>query len=432
MHQNKLKAETLLLHAGYRPEQFRGAQAVPIVQTTSFRFRDTAHAASLFGLEETGDVYSRIMNPTNEVLEKRILQLEGGRAGALALASGQAAISASILTLAGSGDEIIASRSLYGGTHNLFAHQLRKLGIRVRFVPLNEKGVIGKYVNEKTRAVYTETISNPSLEIADISRIAEESHGSGLPLIVDNTVSPFIFRPFDHGADIIVYSATKYLGGHGTSMAGIVVDSGNFHWDPHRFPQVAGPDPEFHGTDFAEKFREDGNAGYIAKARSAVLRDLGGCLSPFNSFLILQGMETLHLRMKAHLENAGIIAGFLKDHECTEWVNYPGAGESENDRRGRMYFPRGAGAIIGFGVKGGGKSGRKFIDSLRLISHLANIGDSRTLAIHPASTTHSRMTPGERRGAGVTEDYIRLSVGIENPEDIIEDLDRALRGSAVR
>jgi len=430
MNKKKLRPETVVLHSGYKPEQYRGAQAVPIVQTTSFRFRDSDHAASLFSMDEFGDVYSRIMNPTNEVLENRIAELEKG-IGGLAFGSGQAAISASILAIAGSGDEIIASRSLYGGTHNLFSHALKKMGIKVHFIPINEIHKNRHLISSRTRAVFTETISNPSLEIADIEHISTIAHEEGLPLIVDNTVTPYIFHPIDHGADIIVYSATKFIGGHGNSLGGIIVDSGRFEWDTGRFPYISDPDPEFHGMEFINKFKGAGNIAYILKARSAVLRDLGGCLSPFNAFLILQGLETIHLRMREHLKNTGIVADFLKNHRYIKWVNYPGKGNSENDKRGEKYFPGGAGAIIGFGIRGGRENGKKFIDLLELISHLANIGDSKTLAIHPATTTHSRMSEKERVDSGVTDDYIRLSIGIENAQDIIEDLDQAL-GRAVK
>lgn len=428
MKNRRLRPETVVLHSGYEPEQYRGAQAVPIIQSTSFRFRDSEHAASLFRMDEFGDVYSRIMNPTNEVLENRVAALEEG-IGGLVFGSGQAAVTASILTIAGNGDEIIASRSLYGGTHNLFSHAFRKLGIKVHFIPINDIHKFRHLVNNRTRAVYTETISNPSLEIADIAHIAEVSHEAGIPLITDNTVTPYIFSPFKSGADIIVYSATKFIGGHGNSVGGILVDSGNFKWDSGRFPYISDPDPEFHGMEFINKFKDSGNIAYILKARSAVLRDFGGCLSPFNSFLILQGLETIHIRMREHLRNTRIIAGFLKNHKNTEWVNYPGIGNSENDNRAEKYFPDGAGSILGFGIKGGRENGKKFIDSLKLISHLANIGDSKTLAIHPATTTHSRMTENERALSGVTDDYIRLSIGLENSEDIIEDLDQALISS---
>jgi len=428
MKNNNLRPETIILYNGYEQDKFAGAQAVPIIQSTSFRFRDSDHAASLFAMEASGNVYSRIMNPTNDVLEKRIADLEGGLGG-LAFGSGQAAIAASIMTIAAAGDEFIASRALYGGTHNLFSHAFRKIGIKVHFIPINEIDKYRYLINERTKAVFTETISNPSLEISDIRHIGEVSHEEGLPLIVDNTVSPYIFHPFDFGADIIVYSATKFIGGHGNSLGGVIIDSGKFNWATGRFPLISEPDPEFHGMEFIKKFSDSGNIGYIMKARSAVLRDFGGCLSPFNAFLILQGLETLHLRMREHLKNTRLISEFLKKHDHVEWVNYPGEGKSDNDLRAKKYFPQGAGAIIGFGIKGGKDGGKRFIDSLELISHLANIGDSKTLAIHPASTTHSRMTSAERSYSGVTDDYIRLSVGIENVDDIIFDLDQALQKS---
>ena len=431
MNNRKLRPETAVIHSGYEHENFSGAQAVPIVQTSSFRFRDTAHAASLFEMNEFGNVYSRIMNPTNDVLEKRITELEGGAAG-LAFSSGQAAIAASVLTLAGAGDEIIASRSLYGGTHNLFSHAFRKIGIKVHFIPVNGINSFRHLINDRTKAVYTESISNPSLEIADINGIAATAHDAGLPLIVDNTVSPYIFRPFEHGADITVYSATKFIGGHGNSIGGVLVDSGKFDWDTGRFPLISDPDPEFHGAAFIQKFSAAGNIAYILKARTAILRDYGGCMSPFNAFLLLQGLETLHLRMRKHLENARITADYLKKHGCVSWVNYPGGGKTRNDRLADRLFPDGPGAIIGFGINGGKESGKKFIDSLELIAHLANIGDAKTLAIHPATTTHARMNGEEREAAGVTDDYIRLSVGIEHVQDIIDDLDQALKRSQSR
>ncbi len=428
MKNNNLRPETVIIHSGYDHEKFSGSQAVPIVQTSSFRFKNSDHAASLFEMNEFGNIYSRIMNPTNDVLEKRIAALEGGIA-ALAFGSGQAAIAASIMTIAGSGDEIIASKALYGGTHNLFRHAFRKIGIKVHFIPINELDQYSHLINDKTKAVYTETISNPSLEIADLKKISEIAHLEGLPVIVDNTVSPYIFQPFEHGADIIVYSATKFIGGHGNSIGGVLVDSGKFDWDTGRFPLISEPDPEFHDLEFIKKFKDVGNIAYIIKARTAILRDFGGCMSPFNAFLILQGLETLHLRMKKHIENAGVIVKFLRQHNCISWVNYPGDGNSENDQRSLSLFPKGPGAIIGFGITGGRKSGKKFIDSLKLIAHLANIGDTRTLAIHPASTTHSRLSEDEKRESGLTEDYIRLSVGIENTDDIVEDLDQALKKS---
>lgn len=425
-----LNKETILLHGGYDPETGFGAQAVPIVQTTSFRFKDSDHAASLFELNEFGNIYTRIMNPTTDVLEKRISELEGG-VGAVAFASGMAAISAAIMTITRSGDEIIASQSLYGGTQNLFKYTLAKFGIKVHFIPINKLEKNVNLINRKTKAIFTESIGNPSLEITDMRKISEISHDHDIPLIVDNTVSPYIFHPFEHGADIITYSATKFIGGHGNSMGGLIVDSGNFNWNNGRFPVISDPDPEFHNLDFIEKFRGFGNIAYILKARLTMLRDFGGAISPFNSFLLIQGLETLHLRMKEHCKNALIIAKYLNNNPEIGWINYPGIGDSLNSQLANRYFPDGAGAIIGFGLKGGEKAGKKFIDSLKLISHLANIGDSKTLAIHPASTTHQRLSKEEQLEAGVTMDFIRLSIGIENPADIISDIDQSINKTSV-
>ncbi len=429
MGKNKYKDETVLLHSGHNPVEGYGAQAVPIVQTTSFRFRNSEHAASLFGLNEFGNIYTRIMNPTTDVLEKRVAELEKG-VGALALASGMAAISASILTICKHGEEIIAGRSLYGGTHNLLRHTFEKFGIKVHFVKIDDYKGIKSLINRNTRAVFTESIGNPSLEIADIEKLSKITKEYGIPLIVDNTATPFIFHPFQYGADITVYSATKFIGGHGSSIGGLIVDSGKFDWNNGRFPIISDPDPEFHGMNFIENFKDNGNIAYILKARLTMLRDLGGAISPFNSFLILQGLETLHLRMKEHCRNAGIVAGYLRKNKNVKWVKYPGFDSSSNSDLAKKYFPNGAGAIIGFGIKGGIEAGKKFIDSMKMIVHLANIGDVRTLAIHPASTTHQRLTEEERIDAGVTDDFIRLSVGIENSSDIISDLGQALEKSS--
>ncbi len=423
-----LNKETILLHGGYDPETGFGAQAVPIVQSTSFRFKNSDHAASLFGLEEFGNIYTRIMNPTTDALEKRITEFEGG-SGALAFASGMAAISASILTLAKSGDEIISSSSLYGGTHDLFKHTLKKFGINVHFVQINEFEKIRSLINDRTKAIYTESIGNPSLNISDLETLSEIAHTNGIPLIVDNTASPYILHPFEHGADIIAYSATKFIGGHGNSIGGILIDSGRFDWSNGRFPIISDPDPEFHDLDFIEHFKGFGNIAYILKARLTILRDIGGAISPFNSFLLLQGLETLHLRMKEHCKNALKVAEFLKSDPNVEWVNYPGLENDANSELAGKYFKEGAGAIVGFGIKGGIESGKKFIDSLKVIAHLANIGDARTLAIHPASTTHQRLSAEEQLEAGVTEDFIRLSVGIENISDIIGDLKQAIKAA---
>jgi len=423
----KYNRETILLHAGYDPRDAFGAQAVPIIQSTSFRFKNSDHAASLFESNEAGNIYTRISNPTTDVLEKRIAELEGGK-GAVAFASGLAAISSSILSITKAGDEVISSQSLYGGTHNLFRYTLKKFGITTHFVPINEFEKIKPLINEKTRAIFTESIGNPSLIISDIEGLKDILRKYNIPLIVDNTFSPYIFQPFHFGADIIVYSATKYIGGHGNSMGGLIVDSGKFDWSKGKYPGISEPDPEFHGMIFSEKFKNvSASTPYIMKARLTMLRDLGGSPSPFNSFLLLQGVETLYIRMKEHIKNAKKITVFLKEHPKVSWVNFPGSGSKENDILANKYFPKGAGAVIGFGIKGGKESGKKFIDSLGLIAHLANIGDTRTLAIHPASTTHQRLTAKERLEAGVTEDFIRLSVGIENPNDIISDLDQALK-----
>lgn len=422
---NRLKMETLLIHAGHKPDSETGARAVPIYQTTSYQFESSEHAANLFALNEFGNIYTRLQNPTTDVLEKRAAALEGG-VGALATASGQAAISLALLNIAQSGDEIIASRALYGGTYTLLKYTFKRFGITVRFVSANDLEAFERAVGPRTRAIYTESIGNPGLNVSDLEALAGIAHKNGIPLVVDNTVSPYILRPMDFGVDVVVYSATKFIGGHGTSMGGIIVDSGRFDWTNGKFPLIAGPDPAFHGMDFVEKF---GSQGYIARVRLGLMRDLGPVLSPFNAFLFLQGLETLHLRMPRHCENALRVAQFLEKHPAVEWVNYPGLDSSPERGRAGKYLPNGAGAIIGFGIKGGCEVGRRFIDGLQLISHLANIGDARTLAIHPAGTTHSRLTPEEQLAAGVTPDFIRLSIGLENVEDIIADIDQALKSA---
>lgn len=427
---NDLKIETLLIHAGHQPDAETGARAVPIYQTTSYQFKNSDHAADLFAFNEFGNVYTRLMNPTTDVLEKRVAAMEGG-VGALAAASGQAAISLALLNIAQAGDEIISSASLYGGTHTLLKHTFKRFGITVRFVPVNDITAVKNAVTSRTKAIYTESIGNPALVVSDIQALAAVAHENGVPLVVDNTVSPYLLRPMDFGADIVVYSATKFIGGHGNSMAGIIVDSGKFDWTNGKFPSIAGPDPEFHDMDFVEKFKGLGNIAYILKARLSLMRNLGPVLSPFNAFLLLQGLETLHLRMPRHCTNALEAARFLKTHPLVQWVNYPGLDSSPEKSRVDHYLPGGAGAVIGFGIKGGCAAGKRFIDSLRLISHLANIGDVRTLAIHPAGTTHSRLTGEEQVAAGVTPDFIRLSIGLENPEDIIADIRQALQKSAV-
>ncbi|MCP5104873.1 MAG: O-acetylhomoserine aminocarboxypropyltransferase/cysteine synthase [bacterium] len=423
---NNLKPETLLLHAGHEPDAETGARAVPIYQTTSYTFKNSEHAANLFALNEFGNIYTRLMNPTTDVLEKRVAALEGG-IGALASASGQSAISLALLNIAQAGDEIISTRNLYGGTYTLFKYVFKRFGITVRFVSPNDLDALRESVTSRTKAIYTESIGNPSLDVADLEAIAGIAHVNGIPLVVDNTVSPYILRPIDYGADIVVHSATKFIGGHGNSIGGIIVDSGKFDWTNGKFPLIAGPDPSYHDEDLVEKFKPLGNIAYIIKARVSLMRNLGPALSPFNAFLFLQGLETLHLRMPRHCENALVVARYLEEHPAVEWVNYPGLDSSIQKARVAKYLPNGAGAIIGFGIKGGSEAGKRFIDSLQLVSHLANIGDARTLAIHPAGTTHQRLSEEEQLAAGVTPDFVRLSIGIENVEDIIRDIDQALK-----
>ncbi|OGI02631.1 MAG: O-acetylhomoserine aminocarboxypropyltransferase [Candidatus Melainabacteria bacterium GWF2_37_15] len=398
---------TLAIHGGQEPDSATHSRAVPIYQTTSYCFEDTQHAADLFELKKFGNIYTRLMNPTTDVLEKRIALLEGG-VGALATASGQAAITLAILNIAKSGDEILSSTALYGGTYNLFEHTLRKLGINTKFIDPEDIEAFDKAITEKTRLIYIESIGNPKLNIPDIKKMSEVAHKHKIPLVVDNTVpTPYLLKPIEHGADIVVHSATKFLGGHGTSIGGLIVDSGKFDWEKSgKFSELTEPDSSYHGIKYTEKF---GNSAYILKARLQLLRDLGPAISPFNSFLILQGIETLALRMQRHQDNAHAVAEFLKAHKSVSWVNYPGLG-----------------ALIGFGIEGGKEAGIKFINSVKLLSHLANIGDAKTLVIHPASTTHQQLSPEERIATGVTEDFIRLSVGIEDVNDIIEDIDQAL------
>lgn len=420
-----LRPDTLLLHGGQEPDSATGARAVPIYQTTSYVFKNSDHAADLFALRELGNIYTRLMNPTTDVLEKRVAAFEGGAAG-LAAASGQSAISLALLTIAQSGDEIVSGSNLYGGTYTLFHYTFKRFGIKVRFVNSNDPEDYRKAVTPRTKAIYAESVGNPKLNVLDIEAIAGIAHENGIPLVVDNTSVPYLLKPIDFGADIVVYSATKFIGGHGTSIGGVIVDSGKFDWTNGKFPLVAGPDPSYHGIDFVEALRPLGNIAYILKARVTLLRDLGPAMSPFNAFLFLQGLETLHLRMIRHAENALKVARFLEAHPKAAWVNYPGLNSSPEKSGADKYLPKGAGAILGFGVRGGREAGKTFIDSLKLISHLANIGDAKTLAIHPATTTHQQLTAEEQQATGVTEDYIRLSVGLEDPEDIIADLDRAL------
>ena len=420
-----MKPETLAVHGGQKPDPATGASAVPIYQTTSYQFRDTEHAARLFALQEFGNIYTRIMNPTTDVFEKRMALLDGG-AGALAVSSGQSAITLALLNIARAGDEIVSADNLYGGTYNLFHYTFPRMGIRVKFVRSNDLEAFEKAVSPGTRAIYAESIGNPKLDVADLEGISRVAHRNGLPFVLDNTVSPYLLRPIDHGVDIVVYSATKFIGGHGTSIGGVIVDSGKFDWTGGRFPLIADPDPGYHGLDFVEALKPIGNIAYITKARVILLRDLGAALSPFNSFLFLQGLETLHLRMPRHSGNALAVAEYLGNHPKVNWVNYPGLSSSPELERARKYLPRGAGAILGFGINGGLEAGRRFIDSLKLISHLANVGDVRTLAIHPATTTHQQLSEEEQRATGVTPDFIRLSVGIEHPGDILGDIEQAL------
>ncbi|MFU8794331.1 MAG: O-acetylhomoserine aminocarboxypropyltransferase/cysteine synthase family protein [Dethiobacteria bacterium] len=422
---------TKSLHAGQIPDPVTGSRAVPIYQTTSYLFESVDHAAALFGLETAGNIYSRIMNPTTDVLEKRLAALEGGSA-ALALSSGQAAISLAVLNLASAGQNIVSSSHLYGGTYNLFAYTLRRFGISVRFADPTKPESFAEAADENTRAFYIESIGNPKNRIARIKEISEIARQNGLPLIVDNTVTtPYLFRPFEHGADIVVHSLTKFIGGHGNSIGGAIIENGTFNWANDKYPEFTEPDPTYHGISYWDSFGAAGKGGaaYIVRARVQLLRDLGPCLSPFNAFLFLQGLETLPLRMKAHCENTMVVANWLEQHPAVSWVNYPGLESHPDHEYQGEIMPRGAGAILGFGVKGGLDAGIKLINSVKLISHLANIGDAKTLIIHPASTTHKQLSPEERKLTGVTEDYIRLSVGLEDSSDVIADLEQALNVS---
>jgi O-acetylhomoserine (thiol)-lyase len=420
---------TLALHAGQVVDPTTNSRAVPIYQTTSYVFNDSDHAARLFGLQEFGNIYTRIMNPTTDVFEKRVAALEGG-AAALATASGQAAETLAILTLANSGDEIVSTTSLYGGTYNLFHYTLPKLGITVRFADADDFDGIRAAINSKTRALYTETLGNPKLDVVDIEKLAAIAHEHGLPLIIDNTAaSPILTRPIEHGADIVINSATKFIGGHGTSIGGIIVDAGKFDWKASgRFKDFVDPDPSYHGLSYVEAF---GPLAFILKARVQGLRDTGAALSPFNSFLFLQGLETLHLRMERHSQNALSVAKHLGSHPGIDWVNYPGLPSSKYYARAQKYMPTGQSSLVTFGIKGGSagspyEAGKKLINSLKLFSHLANLGDSKSLVIHPASTTHAQLSVAEQADTGVTPDLVRLSVGTEDIRDILADLDQAL------
>jgi len=424
------RLDTIVVHAGQEtPDPATGARAVPIYQTSSYVFRDTGHAADLFALKEFGNIYTRIMNPTTDVFEKRIAAIEGGT-GALAVASGQAAITYSVLAVTEVGSEIVAGNNLYGGTYQLFHYTLPKLGRTVKFVDSGKPEEFRKAIGEKTRAVYAETIGNPKLDVPDFEAIAKIAQGAGVPFIVDNTVGVGLVRPIEYGADILATSATKFIGGHGTSIGGILVDAGKFNWGNGKFPEFTEPDPSYHGLRFWDAFGNFpglGNVAFILKARVQWLRDIGATLSPFNSFLFLQGLETLTLRQKRHSENALAVAQFLQTHPHVSWVNYPGLENHPSHKTAAKYLKGRYGAILGFGIKGGLEAGKRFINSVKLLSHLANIGDAKSLVIHPASTTHQQLTRKEQEATGVTEDYIRLSIGIEDAEDIKEDIDQALR-----
>ena len=423
-----LKRETLALHAGYEPDPTTNSRQVPIYPTTSYVFNDPEHAANLFALSEFGNIYSRLSNPTCDVLEQRIAALYGG-IYALSLSSGQAAINAAILTIAHSGQNIISSTSLYGGTWTLFTQTFKQLGIEVRFFDPNEPEKIDELVDENSRCVYFESLGNPKNDVPDFEKISKLSHNHGLPVICDNTVmTPFLLRPFEHGVDIVIHSTTKFIGGHGAHIGGVIVDSGNFKWadNPEKWPEFCGPSPSYHGAVLEEALRPLGNLVYLVQIRTHWLRDTGAAMSPFAAWITLQGLETLHLRMERHCQNAQEIAEFLDKHDQVEWVNYPGLKSHPDYNKAEKYLPDGKGAIIGFGIKGGKEAAVKFINNVKLLSHLANIGDARTLVIHPASTTHSQLSEEEQKETGVNPEYIRLSIGLENIDDIKADINQAL------
>ncbi len=426
--------ETLALHAGQEvPDPATGARAVPIYQTTSYVFKSTDHAANLFALKEFGNIYTRIMNPTNDVFERRVAAIEGGT-GALGVSSGQAAQALGLLAITQVGDEIVSANNLYGGTYQQFHYTFPKLGRNVKFVESTKPEEFKKAITKRTRAIYAETIGNPKLDVPDFQAIAEIAHSVGVPFVVDNTVGVGLVKPIDHGVDITVLSATKYIGGHGTSIGGVIVDSGKFDWSNGKFPEFTEPDPSYHGLKYWDVFGNFpglGNVAFIIKVRVQLQRDLGAALSPFNAFLFLQGLETLPLRVKKHSENALKVAQFLKTHPLVTWVNYPGLEEHPSHKLAAQYLKGNFGGLVGFGIKGGLEAGKRFIESVALLSHLANIGDAKSLVIHPASTTHQQLAREEQEETGVTEDYIRLSIGLENVEDIREDIDQALK-KAVR
>lgn len=422
---------TLSLHAGQVPDPATGARAVPLYQTASYVFKSSEHAANLFALKEFGNIYTRLMNPTTDVFEKRIAAIEGGT-GALATASGQAAITYALLAITRLGDEIVAGNNLYGGTYQLFHHTFPKFGRTATFVDSRDPEAFRKAITPKTRALYVETIGNPKLDVPDFEKISKIAHEAGIPLVVDNTVGVGIVRPFDFGADIIVSSATKYIGGHGTSIGGVIVDSGKFAWNNGKFPEFTEPDPSYHGIAYWDALSNVpglGNVAFILKVRVTLLRDTGAVLSPFNAREFLLGLETLPLRQVVHSANALALAEWLKAHPAVDWVNYPGLPSSPNHAVASKYLKDGFGGIVGFGIHGGLAAGKRFIDNVKLLSHLANIGDAKTLVIHPASTTHQQLTLEEQKATGVTPDFIRISVGLENLEDIKADIDQALRAA---
>ncbi len=427
---SRRRLETLALHAGQETsDPATGARAVPIYQTSSYVFKNTEQAANLFALKEFGNIYTRMMNPTNDVFERRVASIEGGT-GALAVASGQAAETLALLAITQVGDEIVSANNLYGGTYQLFHYTFPKLGRKATFVDSTRPEEFEKAITSRTRAIYAETIGNPKLDVPDFEAIAQIAHKANIPFVIDNTVGIGLVKPIDYGADILVESATKYIGGHGTSIGGVIVDSGKFNWSNGKFPEFTEPDPSYHRVKYWETFGdfpEIGNIAFITKVRVQLLRDLGPALSPFNSFLFLQGLETLPLRQRKHSENALEVARFLKDHPLVAWVNYPGLEEHPSHNLATKYLKGNYGGLVGFGIKGGLETGKKFIESVKLFSHLANIGDAKSLVIHPASTTHQQLTREEQAETGVTEDYIRLSIGLEDLEDIKEDIDQALR-----
>ncbi|MCL4215874.1 MAG: O-acetylhomoserine aminocarboxypropyltransferase/cysteine synthase [Candidatus Hydrogenedentes bacterium] len=428
MTEENWKLGTKALHAGQAPDPVTNSRAVPIYQTTSYVFNDTDHAARLFGLQEFGNIYTRIMNPTVDVFEKRMAALEGG-VGALAFASGSAAITAACLNICRTGENFVSSQTLYGGTYNLFAHTFKDFGIDVRFVDASDPQNFAKAIDDKTKFLFIETIGNPANDVVDFAAIAKLAHDKGIPLMVDNTVaSPLLFRPIEHGADIVVHSATKMIGGHGTSIGGVIIDAGSFDWANGKFPGLTEPCESYHGLKIHETFSNlgMGNISYIIKARVTMLRDTGACLSPFNAFLFLQGLETLHLRAPRHCENALAVAEYLEKHDSVEWVNYPGLKSHKDHKNAMRYLPGGQGAIMTFGIKGGSGAAVKFINAVKLASHLANILDAKTLVIHPSSTTHQQLNETEQRAAGVEPNMVRISVGIEDKEDIIADINQAL------